>query len=66
MAALRSLRQEPSSELELALLAPVQLAAGAEFECPDCTGDPACPTCGEPTRPAVLIWLQGQLEEALA
>jgi hypothetical protein len=30
----------------------------AMFECPDCDDDPACRTCGEPSRAHVLSWLQ--------
>lgn len=36
------------------------------FECPDCVGDVACATCGEPTRPAVLDHLQRALRRRLA
>lgn len=36
------------------------------FECPDCEGSPACRTCGEPTRPAVLDHLQRALRRRLA
>jgi hypothetical protein len=47
-------------DLETALLAEVELAGGASvFACPDCDGDPDCPTCGTPSRSDVGLHLFG-------
>jgi hypothetical protein len=57
-------------ELDRALLGQarvhVLLTPSSSFACPDCAGDPACPTCGEPTRPSVLDHLQRALRRRLA